>query len=491
MNRLVSRRNVLRGTGVALTLPWMESLAPKVARAGVDARKRYLPIFLPNGAAELWKPSGMGAATAWKLSGVLEPLTPLKAKVTVLSNMENGTSFNANSSSSVEPSHGRQPGAWLTCQDPGVIRGQLGLAEANLPSIDQRIAKFLKGQTPIDSLQVGLSTAYSFCDSQPCSNSRTVSWNDKNLPMYKLVDPLEVFNKLVGVVMTTTPGTTPMPDPTVQKRLAMNKSVLDAVIANTTATRARLGAQDQHRLDDFLDSVRAVEKQATSASMGMGGIACTPIAKPTISSTTNPINNNNYARQTTGTYNKGTHADVMNDLITMAFQCDASRIITYMLEDERSEFAYDHVTRRTFTQDSSTQTSGTCPEYHNGGQHGDQNDFASITWWNVGVVAKLATKLDAIVEENGKTVLDNTLIMFGGAMHGSDHACNHLPLALIGSGGGTFKTDQHVQFSTRWLRDLHYTVMSSMYGMTGDDVDKFGVERANLPKTLIKEILAT
>jgi len=300
-----------------------------------------------------------------------------------------------------------------------------------------------------------------------------------------------VFNKLVGVVMTTTPGMMPMPDPAAQKRLAMNKSVLDAVIANTTATRARLGAQDQHRLDDFLDSVRAVEVQATSASMGMGGIACTPIAAPTISSAAKPINNNNFARQTTASYNKGTHADVMNDLITMAFQCDATRVITYMLEDERSEFAYDHVTRRTFTQDSSTQTSGTCPEYHNGGQHGDQNDFASITWWNVGVVAKLATKLDAIMEENGKTVLDNTFVMFGGAMHGSDHACNHLPLALIGSGGGTFKTDQHVQFTTRWLRDLHYTVMTSMYGMTGDDVDKFGVERANLPKTAIKEILAT
>jgi len=292
------------------------------------------------------------------------------------------------------------------------------------------------------------------------------------------------------VVMTSTPGTMPTVDPTLQKRLAMNKSVLDAVIANTTATRARLGAQDQHRLDDFLDSVRAVEMQATSASAGMGGIACTPIAKPTISDANKPINNNNFARQTTATYNKGTHADVMNDLITMAFQCDATRIITYMLEDERSEFTYDHVMRRTFTQDTSTQTSGTCPDYHNGGQHGDQNDFASITWWNVGVVAKLATKLDAIMEENGKTVLDNTLIMFGGAMHGSDHACNHLPLALIGSGGGTFTTDQHVSFNTRWLRDLHYTVMSSMYGMTGDDVDKFGVDRSNLPKTLIKEILA-
>src|SRR5260221_8349361 len=198
MNRLISRRTILRGGGVALTLPWMESLATKAARAADEIRKRYLPIFLPNGAAELWKPSGMGSAAAWTLSAVLDPLTALKAKVTVLTNLENGTSFNADGSSSVEPSHGRQPGAWLTCYDPGVVRAQLGLQEANFPSIDQRLAKFLKGKTPLDSLQVGLSTTASFCDSQPCSNSRTVSWNDKNLPMYKSVDPLEVFNKLVG-----------------------------------------------------------------------------------------------------------------------------------------------------------------------------------------------------------------------------------------------------------------------------------------------------
>jgi Protein of unknown function (DUF1552) len=489
MNRLFSRRTMLRGAGVALALPWMESLAPKAARAADAVRKRYMPIYLPNGSADFWKPASPGSGAAWKLSSILDPLSALKAKVTVLTNMENGTSFNADGSASVEPSHGRQPGAWLTCFDPAVVRAKLGLTEANYPSVDQRIAKFLKGKTPFDSLQVGLSTTASFCDSQPCSNSRTVSWNDKNLPMYKLIDPLEVFSKLVGVVMPAVP-TSNMPDLELQKRLALNKSVLDAVIENTNETRALLGKQDQDRLDDFLDAVREVEVKATNASAGMGGIACTPIAKPTISTTAKPINNNNFARQTTAGYNKGTHADVMNDLIVMAFQCDATRVITYMLEDERSEFAYDHVKRRTFTQDSSTEVGGTCPEYHNGGQHGDPNDYATITWWNVGKVAALCAKLDAITEENGKTVLDNTLVMFGSCMHSSDHACNRLPLTLIGSGGGTFKTDQHVQFDKRWLRDLHYTVMASMYGMTGADVDSFGVARANLPQTLIKEILA-
>ena len=482
MNRFVSRRTILRGAGVALSLPWLESLAPKMAFAQ-DAsvvRKRYMPIFLPNGAADLWKPTNAGAGAAWKLSSVLEPLAALKAKMIVLTNLENGTAFNADGSSSVEPSHGRQPGAWLTCIDPGVVRTKLGVSEANNISLDQTMAKTasVAANTPLKSMQVGLSTWYSYCDGQPCSNSRTVSWNDAGKPMYKSVDPLEVFNKLVGAAMPTG-----MPGADAQKRAALNKSVLDAVLANATRTQTRLGAADKAKFDEFLTSVRAVEKQATAVSTGMGGIACTPIAKPTMAQVLP-----DKAKQNSATYDKGTHADVMNDLIVMAFQCDATRIITYMLEDERSEFVYSHVTKRNFTEAGSTETTGTCPEYHGGGQHGNQNDFGAITWWNVGKVAALCAKLDAI-KEGEKSILDNCVIMFGGAMHGSNHSCGSLPIALIGGGGGRLKMDQHIVFTKRWLRDLHYTVMKEVFAMSGPGVDDFGIPRADNQATLIKEIL--
>ena len=181
----------------------------------------------------------------------------------------------------------------------------------------------------------------------------------------------------------------------------------------------------------------------------------------------------------------------MNDLIVMAFQCDATRVISYMLEDERSEFTYDHVTRRTFTQDTSTEGTGKCPEYHGGGQHGPQNDFATITWWNVGKVAALCSKLNEIVEEDGRTALDNTLVLFGGAMHGADHKCERLPTVLLGSGGGAFKTDQHVVLDKRWLRDLHHTVMVDMFGMSGAAVDGFGAARPLVPRMSIRELLMT
>jgi hypothetical protein len=483
MNPLVSRRTILRGAGVALCLPWLESLAPKGALAQSTVRRRFMPIYLPNGAAELWKPSATGAGAAWKLSSVLAPLEALKSKMIVLTNLENGTAFNADGGASVEPSHGRQPGAWLTCIDPGVVRQKLGVSEANNISLDQTMAKTasVAGGTPLPSLQVGLSTWYSYCDGQPCSNTRSVSWNAMGKPMYKSVDPLEVFNKLTGAAPAST--SSGMPDPDLQKRLMLNKSVLDAVLENAARTEARLGMSDRAKLDEFMSNVRAVEKRATVMSAGMGGLACMPITRPMMAQVLP-----DKAKQNTATYNKGDHADLMNDLIVMAFRCDLTRIITYMLEDERSEFSYGHVPKRTFTEAGSTVSSGTCGEYHGNGQHGSQDEFATITWWNVGKVAALCQKLDAI-KEGDKSILDNSVILFGGAMHGSNHACNQLPITLIGGGGGKLKTDQHVSFSKRWLRDLHVTMMKNVFGMSGAGVDDFGIMRANNPFMPITEIL--
>jgi hypothetical protein len=488
MNRMFSRRLVLRGAGVALTLPWLEATLPKkTAHAQAStAPKRYMPIYLPNGASENWKPTAMGVGGAWQLSPVLDVFGPLKAKMNILSNFENGSAFNADGSQAVEPSHGKQPGAWLTCVDPGAIRQMLGVGEANAISIDQLMAQHakFKDQTALASLQVGLSTVLSYCDGQPCSNSRSVSWSSPTTPMYKQVDPLEIFNKIVGVIKPADPGMMPTgPDPETLKRVARNKSVIDAVLENAARTQSQLGASDKIRMDEFLTSVREIEKRVTGVSAGMGGIACSAIAAPTMA-TVKP----DAPKQTTATYNKVDHSKAINSLIVMALQCDATRIISYMLEDERSEFTYDHVKMREFTATGSTEGNGTCPEYHGGGQHGSQNAFASITRWNAGVVAELATALDAITEADGSTVLDNTLIFFGGCMHGSNHDCNELPTALIGGKALGLTQDQHVGWDRRPLRDLHFTVMNKLFGMA--DVTNFGQDLRGNPIASITEIIA-
>jgi hypothetical protein len=494
MSRFVSRRTILRGAGVALSLPWLESLAPRVLRAQTaDIRRRFLPIYLPNGSHDFWLPASAGSGDAWQLSSILDPFgASLKSKLNVLGNLENGSVFNSDGTPGVEPSHGRLSGAWLTCVDAEAIRAKLGLDEANGISVDQILAQSasFKGKTPLPSLQVGLSTPLSACDNEPCSSSQSVSWASPNgssaspvaistQPMYKIVDPLEVFNQLVGAA--------PQPDPTgaaaieAQKRVARNKSVLDAVLANAQRTRAKLGASDKLRMDEFLDSVRAVEQRVVGVSAGMGGLGCMPPATPSTSveqSATAP-------RQTTPTYDKGAHADAMNDLIVKAFECDATRVISYMLEDERSEFTYDNVPQRAFTAQSSGPKGGTCPEYHNS-QHAGGDVFATITWWNVGKVADLCRKLDAIQEAPGVSVLDNCVVFLGACMHGGDHLADRLPAVLIGGGNLGLKNDQYVALNNRPLRDMYFTLMNDVYAL---GVSDFGQNLTGAPLARVSELL--
>lgn len=484
-NGAFSRRTLLRGAGVALSLPWLDSLQSRPVRAqAVDVARRFLPIYLPNGSHDFWRPTRAGSGGAWGLSSILEPFgASLKTKLTVVTNLENGSAFNSDGSAHVEMAHGRLGGAWLTCVDAAMVRSQLGLDEANGISVDQVVAQHpsYRSKTALASLQVGLSTPLGSCDGVPCSSSRSVSWASPTQPMYKLVDPLEVFHRIVGVAQPAEPGGAAAVE--AQKRLARNKSVLDAVLENAQRTRTRLGSGDQRRMDEFLESVRAVERRVVGISSGMGGLSCTlpdPDHLPHVEqSATAP-------RQNTPGYSKELHADAMNDLIALAFQCDVTRVISYMLEDERSEFTYDHVQERTFTADSSTLKGGACPEYHLA-QHAGGDVFATITWWNVGKVAELCRKLDAIKESNGVSVLDNAVVFLGGCMHGGNHEGDQLPAALIGGANLGLKTDQHVVLDKRPLRDLYFTLLNEVFAL---GVSDFGQNLTGAPPTRIDELLA-
>lgn len=480
----LSRRHLLRGAGVALALPWLASLAPRSLGAQpAPARRRFLPIYLPNGAHEFWSPTRAGTGNAWQLSSVLEPFgASLKRKLSVVSGFENASVFHADAAPQVEPSHGRLGGAWLTCVDAAAVRSGLGTAEANGISVDQILARHdtFRGQTALGSLQVGLSTPFGSCDGEPCSSSRSVSWANERQPLYKLVDPLEVFNQIVGVASE--------PDPTgtaaleADKRRARNRSVLDAVLENAQRTRARLGKDDQQRMDEFLESVRGVERRVVGLSSSLANPGC---VRPAVYDRPRVEQSATAPRRTTPEYDKGLHADAMNDLVAMAFECDVTRVISYMLEDERSEFIYDNVEERAFTADASSPKGGACPEYHVA-QHAGGDAFATITWWNVGRVADLCRKLDAIEEAPGISVLDNTVVFLGGCMQGGSHAADMLPVALLGGGNLGLLSDQHLVLDKRPLRDLYITLMNDIFGI---DATEFGQNLTGAPLAKIKELL--
>jgi hypothetical protein len=483
MTHRTSRRAVLRGAGVALALPWLESLEPREARGQATVVRRFLPIFLPNGASEFWRPTGVGSGDAWQLSSVLEPFgASIKPKLSIVTNLENGSVFNADASPSIEPSHSRLAGAWLTCVNAMEARARLAIGEANGISVDQLIAQHdsFKTATPFASLEVGLSTPLSSCDSEPCSSSRSVSWASTTRPMVKLVDPHEVFQRIIGVVRPADPN-----DPAAieaRNRVTRNKTVIDAVLENARRTRARLGTSDQRRMDAFLDSVQALERRVTGVSASMGEFACNTGAAPTIARV---VQSADAPRQTTETYDKGLHADAMNGVIAMALDCDVTRVISYMLEDERSEFTYDHVPVRAFTADGSSPKTGTCPEYHLS-QHQGGDVFSTITWWNVGKVAELCRKLDEIQEGPGVSLLDSTVVMFGAAMHGGNHLADELPFALVGGKALGLKNDHHLVLDKRPLRDLYFTLLNEVYGL---GVSDFGQNLTGAPPSIIAELL--
>jgi hypothetical protein len=428
-------------------------------------------IFFPCGAPELWQPPATGVGANWQLSSVLDGLTALKSKVTVISGLETGSVFNADGHNYTDPPDGRTPGAWLTCTDPTATRQKLMVAEANGISADQVMAAHpvFAGQTALPSMQIGLSSVNSSCDGEPCSNSRSVSWQTPTTPMYKLVNPSDVFDQLTAVWSSGPAAASPRRDPRI--------SVLDAVQDSAAVARARLSASDKQRLDEFLTSVRSVETRVTNGTAG----SCAPLAAlPSF-----PRVDGNF-RQNTGAYNKGVHADLMNELLSLALQCDRTRIASYMLEDERSEFVCDQIPRRTFTALTSTLAQGTCPEWHEGGQQGSQDDFASIVQWNVGKVGELCQKLAAMPEANGLSVLDNSVIFMGAGLEGSLESADRLPAFTVGGGGGRLKTDQHIELGKRPLRDFYFTLMNGVYDM---GVSDFGVNLTGAPIGMINELL--
>jgi len=495
---VLSRRGVLRGLGVALTLPLLESLAPRAAKGqAAAAAKRFIPIYFPNGAAiEWWDIQGTGSA--WQPGPLLRPLLPVKAQTLVIKNLGNytwrrdlmtmspawhslipradlGTMMPAGAFNT--PSHSRDPGAMLTCVDGDGVRKDRKLdvttSPVNATTVDQLIAKKLAGQTPIPSMQLGLLNGAGDFDGRNSVFSQNMSWSDPETPMGKELNPQKVFDDLVQGGATST---APMGDAVAAaaRRRALDLSALDSLKASTLALQNKLSASDRLELDKFLTGVRELELRVANTTPPTPTASCKPIDRPASSMDANqdPIG----------------RMQVMNDLIVMALQCDMTRVITYMLDNSRSDLVYQHVPKYDFTKD--VAMNGTAGSNH-AAQHGQlrTGDFAAITNWQVKVAADLAQKL-AAVSEGERTLLDNSLLMFLSDMHHGDHAGFDLPMVLMG-GAGTFKQDQYVVLpenpeSSRQYRDLHFTIMNEYFGL---GIEAFGDDMRGIPNALIEELL--
>ena len=482
----LSRRNVLRGMGVTLALPWLESLAPKVAQAQAAGKaKRYLFMYFSNGVAQgFWPANGTGAGAAWTPSPLQEPLLPYKKYIQVLDNVGQSELFDACCAGNFNPSHSQlcAPTTSCTINDPSepILGG---------PSIDQVLAQNIGDLTPFDSLQIGCSTMPSYADGQHPAISRSISWAASDQPLYKEVNPQSVFDRLIGQL-----GTPGMADPNAQAaadlRKARDLSVLDFVLQDATSLQNKLSTSDKRRLDQFLTSVRDLETRVKNQSAVM---PVKDYMRPTMSAS--------YNEEARGGdddpdgYNRNTHAELMNDLITMAFETDLTRVVSHMLDDARSDYHYHFLKQREFSATGSVEIDAPLNTALQGdllGLHGlqhdgdDNNGFATVNHWFVQKLASLLERLSTSMEPDGSgtTILDNTMITFMSGMQGSNHAGHHLPMILAGSGGGVFKTDYRHDFPSEVrLADVHLTILQQGFGLT--NVTSLGNSGGLVPDILV------
>lgn len=521
MKRLVSRRNVLRGLGVCLALPWLESLAPRRARAeepGVP--KRFLLAFYPNGAPHSWWDGAPAFGTSlagadFKLPTVLSSFAPVKSKMLMVSRLGNYTwrKDTNNPDPFIEPSHSRCVAASTTCVDADAIAkangwDDLNSAVFNGVSVDQLIVQKanLGKSTAMPSLQVGLGVKPGFFDQRSYAYNQAVSWKGMTEPLKRQVNPKAIFDALVaGGAVSTSPT---QPDEESEKealrRAATEQSVIDAVREDANSLMNRVSSQDKQVMQQYLDSLREIEKTVTSVATTLpSSLGCTPIGTPF--SVPEPPGPQQGTNQGDNGYDHEAHADVMADLIVMAIQCDVTRVITYMLDDARSEFEYRNIPAADREAVGLNYNAGDSLHFHSS-QHGpglidsvvengrykinepSNLTYTAINYWLSRKTSELAQRLDAMQEGDG-TVLDHTAMVYMSEMRTQDHDCYDLPIVLLG-GKGVFRQDEHVAFkslgSDRQLRDFWYTIMQKYFAM---DIASFGDDALGTPNALLEEIL--
>jgi hypothetical protein len=214
-------------------------------------------------------------------------------------------------------------------------------------------------------------------------------------------------------------------------------------------------------MDQFLTAVRDLELRVAAAG---GPATCKPGTRPELSVTVDPTGNNIPAG-----YDRSAHADVMIDLLVMALACDVTRVVSFMLDDARSDFRYT-MDGRQFTATGSTPTGLKVMASPIGlANTSPQNDgWATLGWWYVSKLAQLCTKMAAIPDDAGGSLLDNSIVWFGSGMQGETRATD-LPVLYVGAGGGRLRTGRAIDFQegggkSQSLSNVYLTFLRGVYG---------------------------
>jgi hypothetical protein len=429
MKHQTSRRNFLRGAGVSLALPWLESRA--IAAASVKPPLRLGVLYFSNGVEPIhWWAKGQGAAM--EIGPALEPMRPHRGDFSFLRGLYNEKAF-----VSTSPHLGRSPnmlsGATVSL-DPNDVR--VGT------SFDQVLSQQIGGRTAVPSMALGIEpNELRLEDGLSMIYGSTISWASPTKPATKEIYPSRTFDLLVGD----------------GSGRPLDRSVLDSVLAETHELQPRISRGDRHKLDEYLESIRDIEKRIEhSAKQGLLEGWRPTIDKP------------NMPRPSDGIpQDVPQHMKLMLDLIVLAFQMDKTRIVTCMLNNDLSQMNFKFV--------EGVKGALHLDLTHNGKAPAAEAMYLKTNQFHIAQFAYLVDRMKKI-DEGGQSLLDNSMMLGGSNLFDGDtHGADQMPLLLAGKGGGTLQPGRVLDYleegnDKRRACSLYLSLMDRM----GVKLDRFG-----------------
>ncbi|MDR3633114.1 MAG: DUF1552 domain-containing protein [Isosphaeraceae bacterium] len=419
-----SRRTMLRGLGVTMALPWLESLNVWGDEVRGNAKASEAPVrlailFSGNGfhGKEWW---AKGEGKDMELGKVLAPLTDFREKMLFIRGLYNEQAQKGNI-------HSSQTGNLLSGA-PLASGGEIRSGT----SVDQLIAQRHGRSTKVPSLVLGCEKSNpSVHKNYSMLYSSHISWTSPTTPTPLELYPALAFDRLFKDEVERG-----------------DKSVLDAVLSDARSLSRQISATDQQKLSEYLDSVRDVEQRIESAGK-----------KGELQGWRPTLDKPNIPRPAEGVpQNIADHMRLMCDILVLGFQTDTTRVTTLKLNNDHSSLRFPHL--------------GVDYMIHHLLSHSDTADWLKVNQFFVEQVAYIARKLDAI-QEGDRTALDNSMIMYCSSMMTGSHDATQLPVVMVGRGGGKIQTGRILDYREKPDRQMCRLYLSMM-DKVGHHLDKFG-----------------
>ena len=409
-----SRRTFLRGIGVSMALPWMESLTvwgdtpPAGVKPASEAPVRLAVLFAGNGfhSKEWW---AKGEGNQMELGKVLAPLADFRQKMLFIRGLYNEEALKGNI-------HSSQTGNLLSGA-PLASGGEIRSGT----SIDQLLAQRYGNSTKVPSLVLGCEKSNpSVHKNYSMLYSSHISWTSPTTPTPLELYPALAFDRLFKDAVSKG-----------------DQSVLDAVLTDAKDLRRHISANDQRKLDEYLDSVRDVEQRIENAGH-----------KGELQGWRPTLEKPNMPRPADGIpQDVGEHMRLMNDILVLGFQTDTTRICTLKLNNDHSSLRFPNL--------------GVDYMIHHLLSHSDTADWLKVNQFFLEQVAYIARKLEAI-REGDRTLLDNTMLLFCSSMLTGNHDANQLPVVMLGGAGGRIKGGRVLDYKEKPERQMCRLYLSMM-----------------------------